>query len=211
MYKKYLLNVLLTLFLFSLYGCASYNNAVYESLGYGVVTEEVSSFDGTTKIQAAPTWVNHPDRTGLDMRYQTFLGVTWVSNTPDVVYLVVTKPGSTSVSSYGGSVYTQIKGIDININGKIKTFMASTSTSYSNSGYDTVLKSISTESSNVIIIPYSYLKEMTTAADCKLRMHTSDADETQLFTAETTFGGVKTAIVSIRELIKKVDKVRINK
>lgn len=202
MFRKFFIFYLYFVLLFFT-GCA---NSMYKASGYGVVTEEVSSFDGQITFRSSPTWVYHIDRSEYDTRYQFFLGAFWTDKVPEKAFLILTKPGSSN--DFTGPAYTSIHGVDINIDGKIQSFKTDTPTNFSNSPYSTYLKSIGTKSTNIIAIPYSYLKEMTQAKSCKLKINTSQGEEVQLFTTEKTVNGVDTAIVSIREMISRIDKFK---
>ncbi len=100
------------------------------------------------------------------------------------------------------------QGIDINIDGKISSYKAQQLTNLSNSGYNTVSKTIYTSSKNTVVIPYEVLEKMVSAKNCRLRIHTTEGNQDIDFSAASIPGGKATAIVSIKEFMTKVAKVK---
>jgi len=196
--KLFLIAVITALFL-SLSGCAGMADATAKMAGLGVVTEEVSTFDGAKIVEVSPNWLYDPDGSwGNSVK----LGARWSSATPDYVVLVLSY--SSNVSGYGKS-YISLSGIDINIDGDISSFSSNKPTDLDSSGYNSVSKTIYTESSNAVVVPYSVLQDMVTAHDCRLRIHTSEGYEDSRFSIERIPGGQGTAILSFREFINKVN------
>jgi hypothetical protein len=158
--------------------------------GLGVVTEEKSTFDGAIIVNVSPQWLYDPDGSfGNSVK----LGARWSNKSPDHVALVLHSSG-----------YISLQSIDININGDIKSFKSNSLTMLDNSGYNTVSKTIYTESQNSIVIPYQILEDMVSAKDCRLRIHTSKGYEDANFLIERMPGGQGTAILSIKEFMAKV-------
>lgn len=173
--------------LIALVGCA---DMASKMAGLGVVTEEKSTFDGATIVNVSPQWLYDPDGSfGNSVK----LGARWSSKSPSHVALTLQSSG-----------YMSLKSIDININGDIKSYNSGSSTMLDNSGFNTVSKTIYTESKNSIVIPYSVLNDMVSAQDCRLRIHTSKGYEDALFSIERMPGGQGTAILSIKEFMAKV-------
>jgi hypothetical protein len=182
----------------ALSGCAGMADATSKMAGLGVVTQEKSTFDGATIVEVSPNWLYDPAGSwGNSVK----LGARWSSNAPEFVALVLSY--SSTTSGYGAT-YIGLSGIDINIDGDIKSFSSGKPTNLDSSGYNSVSRTIYTESKNTVVIPYSTLERMVTAQDCRLRIHTSKGYEDARFSIERIPGGQGTAILSIREFLEKV-------
>lgn len=198
MFKKLLPIVVAIMVLPALSGCAGMADATSKMAGLGVVTQEKSTFDGATIIEVSPTWLYDPDGSwGNSVK----LGARWSSNAPEHVALILSY--SSDTSGYG-AVYVGLTGIDINIDGEIKSFSSGKSTELDSGSYNTVARTIYTESKNLVVIPYSVLERMVSVKDCRLRIHTSKGYEDARFSIERIPGGQGTAILSIREFMGKV-------
>ncbi len=108
----------------------------------------------------------------------------------------------------GSSVSLGYRATDINIDGMITSYKAQQLTNLSNSGYNTVSKTIYTSSKNTVVIPYEVLEKMVSAKNCRLRIHTTEGNQDIDFSAASIPGGKATAIVSIKEFMTKVAKVK---
>jgi hypothetical protein len=192
-----------TVVLSALSGCSGMADSMGKMAGLGVVTQEKSTFDGATIVNVSPTFLYDPDRkwSGNSVK----LGARWSSGSPDYVALVMQYSGD--VSGYG-SAYASLTGVDVNIDGELQSFSARSSTSHDSSGYNTVTKTIYTDSKNSVVIPYSILKQMVDAKDCRLRIHTGKGYEDAVFSIERIPGGQGTATLSIREFMDKVSLVK---
>jgi hypothetical protein len=135
------------------------------------------------------------------------LGALWSSNTPDSVKLVLSY--SSDVSS--GATYLGFAGISINIDGKISSYSTGKSTTLGSSSYNTVSKTIYTQSENSVVIPYSVLQSMVSAKSCKLRIKTTSGYDDIDFSTSHILGGKATAITTIRSFMIKVDNVKEGK
>jgi hypothetical protein len=124
---------------------------------------------------------------------------------PEHVALVLSYSSNTSGS---GAAYVGLSGIDINIDGDIKSFSSGKPTNLDSSGYNSVSRTIYTESKNAVVIPYSILERMVAAKYCRLRIHTSKGYEDARFSIERIPGGQGTAILSIRDFIEKVGALK---
>lgn len=183
----------------ALSGCAGMADATSKIAGLGVVTQEKSTFDGATIVEVSPNWLYDPEASrGNSVK----LGARWSSNAPEFTALVLSYSSNTSGSS---AAYIGLSGIDINIDGDIKSFSSGKPTDLDSSGYNSVSRTIYTESKNTVVIPYSILERMMSAKDCRLRIHTSKGYEDARFSIERIPGGQGTAILSIREFIGKVN------
>ena len=170
--------------------------------GMGVVSQQTSTFDNSTVIDVSPNSLYDPNSTwGTQLQ----LGAIWSSSQPDQVGLILSY--NSNVSN-GSSAYLGFIGIDINIDGKISSYKAQQLTNLSNSVYNTVSKTIYTSSKNTFVIPYEVLEKMVSAKNCRLRIHTTEGNQDIDFSAASIPGGKATAIVSIKEFMTKVAKVK---
>jgi hypothetical protein len=202
MFKKLLLMLFAIAFLAALSGCAGMADATSKMAGLGIVTQEKSTFDGATIVEVSPNWLYDPNGS---LGNSVKLGARWSSNAPEYVTLVLSY--SSNTSGYGAA-YIGLSGIDINIDGDIKSFSSNKPTNLDSSGYNSVSRTIYTESKNTVVIPYSTLERMVAAKDCRLRIHTSKGYEDARFSIERIPGGQGTAILSIREFMEKVRAVK---
>ena len=167
--------------------------------GIGVVTEEVSEFDGARQVRLSPSFLY---KKGSMMGVSTKLGAFWSSSAPDSVALMLSY--SSNISS--GSSYVGFNSIDINIDGVKATYTTEGSGKLSSSGYNSVSRTIYTKSENSITLPLSILEKMLGAKDCRLRINTSDGYEIAHFSIERIPGGQGTAILGLKEFVGKVKR-----
>jgi|GEM_PF-1225938 len=186
-------------------GCAGMADLTSQMGGLGVVSEKVSTFDGATIVEVSPQFVHDPKHTGFGFNAYK-VGARWNSKVPDYVGLVMSFNSSTGG---GGSVYTNLTGIDINLNGEQHSFTASGMTNHDDSGWNSVSKTIYTESQNTVVIPMALLKAMASSDDCRIRIHSTDGYEDALFSMERRPGGQGLAVLSIREFLDRVETVGI--
>lgn len=179
-------------------GCAGMADATSKMAGLGTVTQDTSTFDGATVVEVSPNWLYDPNGSwGNSVK----LGARWSSNASQYAALIL---------SYGSNVngskaaYIGLSGIDVNIDGDIKSFSTGKPTDLDSSAYNSVSQTIYTESTNTVVVPYSLLERMVAAKDCRLRIHTSKGYEDAQFSMERIPGGSGTAILSFRKFIEKV-------
>lgn len=202
MFKKLMAVLFMSIALPTLSACTSMADATSKIAGLGVVSQETSTFDGSTIVEVSPTWLYDPDGSYGN---RVKLGARWSSNAPNYVALILSYGSNT----YGSSaVYMNLTGIDINMDGDIKSFSSEKPTRLDSSGYNTVTKTIYTESKNSVVMPYQTLERLVAAKDSRLRIHTSSGYEDARFSIERIPGGQGTAILSIREFIDKVRSVK---
>ena len=181
-------------------GCASMADVTSKIAGVGVISEEKSTFDNATIVSMSPAWLYaEGEWLGVPVK----LGARWSSNSPDYVALIMSYSSNTYGSS--SSLYTNFSGIDLNIDGKITSYKATGLTNHSNSGYNTVSKTIYTDSKSSVVIPLKVLKEMLVAKDTRLRINTGDGYVDAQFSIERIPGGQGAAILTMREFVAKVD------
>ena len=185
-------------------GCTGMADSMSKFSGLGVISEEKSTFDGATIVAVSPTWLYDPNGSWGN---QVKLGARWSSSSPDYVALILAY--SSDTSGYGAT-YMSLSGIDVNIDGNIQSFKSGKPTSLDSSGYNTISKTIYTESKNSVVIPYSVLEEMVSAKDCRVRIHTSKGYEDAQFSIERIPGGQGTAILSIREFMQRISALSQN-
>lgn len=183
-----------------LVGCAGMADSVNRMAGIGVVSQDHSSFDGSHTVEVSPSWMYEQ---GVGVKTVN-LGARWTSAVPE--YAVMVLQYKSSVGAYSsGDAYTRITGIDVNVGGEINSFEAGRPTKLDSDAYNIISESISTTSTNQIVVPLSFLYEMVEAEDCRIRVHTSDGYEDSHFSIERQPGGQATAIVAYREFLKRVE------
>ncbi|MFA0813414.1 hypothetical protein [Microbulbifer epialgicus] len=171
--------------------------------GFGVISEKVSTFDGATIVEVSPQFVHDPRHTWKFNTYK--LGARWNSKSPEQVALIMS---FTSSSDNVDFVYTELMGLDINLNGQQYSFVAENLFDYEREGWNSNLNTAYSEIQSSAIIPLKILKNMATATDCKIRIHSNDGYEDALFSMERRPGGQKLAVLSIREFLANVEKKR---
>ncbi len=183
----------------ALNGCAGMADAMSKAAGIGVVKEEKSTFDGATIVTMSPAFLYR----GQGMSSNSInLGARWSSKSPDYV---VFQPSLSSSISSGGSAYVNISKMEVNIDGEISSFETTGLTKHDSSGYNTVSKTIYTESKGSVIVPLAVLKKMMAATDCRIRIYSSDGYEDSLFHVERIPGGQSAAKFSFKEFVAKVE------
>jgi hypothetical protein len=173
--------------------CAGTIYSLHQAAGIGVVEEKKSTFDGATIVKMSPAFLHEETWTGVPI----MLGAQWNSKAPNHVAMILSY--SSSVSS--GRPYMNFSGLDVNIDGKISEYKTSGLTRHDSSSYNTVTKTIYTESENAVLIPLATLQEMMQAKDCRLRIHTSEGYADALFSIERSFDGRSTAILHLSKEI----------
>jgi hypothetical protein len=180
-------------------GCAGMADSMDQSVGLGVITEDISTFDNSKTISVSPTWfAKDKDSWGAAF---VKLGAAWTDKYPESVTLLLKHESSIT----SGTSYLNINNFSVNLNGEITTFNTSSTTSHESSNYNSVSKDIYTESSNAVVIPLNYLRQMVNSDNCRLRIDTSAGLVEGIFSMERTAGGARTALASIKEFLTKVD------
>ena len=199
----------ITLFLAGIYvvsllqGCASMADSMSQFAGLGVISQEKSTFDGATIISMSPTFLY----SGQGMSASNVkLGARWNSKVPDQVALI---PSYSSSVARGGSAYVNISGMEVNIDGEIKSFRTAGLTQHESSSYNPVSRDVYTKSEGTVVVPWDVLQKMMAATDCRIRIHTGSDYEDSIFSVERIPGGQSTVKFSLKEFISKVDAVRV--
>jgi len=188
--------------LLALSGCASMDDSINKMIGIGVISEEKSTFDGATILVVSPSWLYESKKSWTANPVK--LGARWSSTSPDFVVLDLSYDSSTS----GGATYLNLSGIDINIDGTISSYSTNGSTLLDSSDYDTISKTIYTNSKNSVVIPLALLKSMTTANDCRIRIHTDKGYEDSIFSIERSDSGQGAALLSIKQFLERLDNIK---
>jgi hypothetical protein len=161
-----------------------------QSVGLGVISEDISTFDNSKTISVSPTWfAKDKDSWGAAF---VKLGAAWTDKYPESVTLLLKHESSITT----GTSYLNINNFSVNLNGEITTFNTSSTTSHESSNYNSVSKDIYTE---------SYLRQMVDSDNCRLRIDTSAGLVEGIFSMRRTAGGARTALASIKEFLTKVD------
>lgn len=190
----------ITVIIFSLFliSCASMHKAI---TGEGVITNDVSEFDGDRVISVAPSMLD-PLTSGYFALSAT-LGAEWHSQAPDTVYLVLLYESSTREAS----TYTSFYGVEIKVDGDIREFKTAGMTKHDNGSYNTVSRSIYTDSKNKVAIPFDYFERMLKDDSAMIRIQASSGYEDAKLSTRTK-QGVEMAIVALENFKKEVDKYR---
>ena len=168
--------------------------------GQGIVREKVSQFDGSKSITMSPAVVM---ATSTSTQAGTLLGARWSNKTPNTVYLIL-EHNSQVLSR---NTYSNINSLAINVDGKIYRYKCTTLTDHSSGGYNSVTKTIYTNSRNVVAVPLSLVKRMVAANRCMLQVHTSTGVHEQNFAKEKNMG-VSMAKVHMRKFLAQVAAAR---
>lgn len=192
-------NVCALIICLSLTGCAGMADTASRMANIGVVEQEKSTFDGATTVKMSPAVLY---REGATMGVPFKLGARWNSKTPSHVALILSYQSDVTV---GSSSYVGFTGLSVNIDGKISSYRVNAPTSLDNSGYNTVARTIYTESTNAVVIPLVELKQMLAARDCRLRIETNKGYQDAQFSIERIPGGQATAIIPLREFVGRIE------
>ena len=95
----------------------------------------------------------------------------------------------------------------INVDGKIHRYKCTTATNHNSGAYNSVTKTVYTNSRNVVAIPLSVAKRMIVANTCMLQVHTSTGVHEQNFAKEKNMG-VSMAKVHMRKFLAQVAAAR---
>jgi hypothetical protein len=182
-------------------GCAAMTDTMSAAAGMGVVRQEHSTFDNATVITVSPMPLWAKGSWGNAVQ----LGAHWSSASPDYVALEMSYRSNVNA---GSNMYTDLSGMDINVDGEITHWQTGAPTQLSSSNYNAVSHTIYTGSNNSVVIPYALLQRMVAAKDCRLRIHTDEGYEDAQFNIERIPGGQATAIHSIRKFMAQVDATR---
>lgn len=183
------------LFIFTLAGCAAQMDAF---AGLGVINEEVSTFDNKRVVSVSPTWVANDGTLGVA---STKIGAIWNESNPNDVLIVLKHDGSTA---YSTDVYKSYDSLGVNIDGDIRTFKVSGSTEHTSSNYNTVSRSIYTESTATVNMPLDYLRKMVTGNTVTVRFNSTHRYEDGIFSKETGTMDQQMAKARIIEFLKRI-------
>ena len=176
-------------------GCAAQMDAF---AGLGVLEEEVSTFDGKRIVSVSPTWVAGD---GPLYAASTKVGAIWKESSSDEVLIILKYDGATGYSS---DVYKSYESLSVNIDGNIKTFKTAGITEHTSSNYNTVSRSIYTESTAIVPMPLEYLKAMVEGEKVTLRFNSTHRYEDGIFSRETGTMDQQMAKARIVEFLKLI-------
>ena len=202
MFKKITVLLAMIAVAFSLHGCAGMADAMSKAAGIGVVKEEKSTFDGATIVTMSPAFLY----SGKGMSSNSInLGARWSSKFPDHV---VFQPTHSSSISSDGRAYVNISKLEVNIDGEISSYDSAGLTKHDSSSYNTVSKTIYTESKGAVVLPFSVLQKMMAATDCRVRIYSSSGYEDSVFHVERIPGGQSAAKFSLKEFIARIESAK---
>ncbi|WP_444941223.1 hypothetical protein [Microbulbifer sp. ZKSA004] len=193
--------LLVFLAVMALSGCTGMADAMSKMGGQGVVTEKVSTFDGAKVVEVTPQFLYNPKRL-MGNSYK--LGARWNSLSPGYLALIMEYSSSSSMDS----AHVNLTGLEVNISGSIYSFKTAELTDHSNSGWNSVSRTIYTTSTNSVAVPIGLLEEMLAAEDVRIRIHSGDGYEDSVFSEERIPGGQPTALLSLREFMARVQAIK---
>jgi len=179
--------------------CSGTYEAMNHAAGLGVIKSKESTFDGSKVISMTPSILYRKELIGESFQ----MGATWTESNPNMIGLHIVHNSSTR----SARSYLSIQGMDINIDGNITHHKTTSLTSFDNSGYNTVAKTIYTKSHNTVIISLSKLEKMLAANDCRLRIRTSRGSHDRIFSREKN-GGAPLAKYDLKKFIAKINSAR---
>jgi len=187
--------ILILLLALTVIGCASVADSLDKATGVGQLTSS-KDFEGNYQVVVTPTYLNDGGMLNNSVR----MGAYYNESMPDTVVLSMVYGSDTN----GRAIYTSIDGVSIKINGEVERF-DTYGTRLSHDGWNTISKSIFTESESTIAIPFELFKKMIAAKNCDLRIHTSSGYENADFTIERNSGQAlaKLAFMKLYEDMKK--------
>lgn len=156
-----------------LISCGAINNFA----GLGVVKDQKSDFDNSRSVTVSPNFLGSPSITKL---CYLKMGLLWNEKSPKTAKLIL----SYDSSSGSGKSYTTFQTLGVNIDGNINYFTPSW-TDLSHSRYNTVSRSIATNSTATVNVPLSYIQKMVHGNDVRI---IANGFNTGLFHKETNSG-----------------------
>lgn len=147
------------------------------------IDQRVESFDGTHTVELAPAplYTGKPDQEASPYR----MGALWNSASPDNVVLTLQYRSSTE----RGNLYTEFRGLDVNVGGQQQHFAVLGSTGQQSSPLQPSNdrqpgKPIWTSSNGSVAVPVTLFRQMLTASDVRLRIRTSNGYSDVLFSVD---------------------------
>lgn len=189
--------LLITASLVAFAGCAGMADAASAVAGLGRISEKTSTYDGKRIVTVSPAPLYDP-QSWLGVPF--FLGAQWNEAHPDFVGMILQYRSSSSSSV----IYVSFHGLEVNVNGKEYKFDSGGNTNHSHGTYNTVTRTIYTESSSVIPIPLELLKEMLESERCTIRISSSEGYADALFSQERIPGGQGTAKYYIKSMLERI-------
>ena len=169
--------------------------------GQGIISEKTSAYDQAKVLTMSPAGVKVL-RSGTTGIYPQ-LGAVWSSTAPSSIGLILQHNGATGLAGANSQLYVNIKGLDVNIDGKKHSYNTTGGTSLDSSRYYNKVSGFSTSSSNSVIVPKSVVQKMVNAQSCILRVRTNKGSAELDFSNEGV-AGVKFARPFLREFLAKV-------
>lgn len=193
-----LTNIAVLLASVALTSCATMSDTADQLSGLGKIEDRVSEFDGARTISSQPTHLQPLSGSMTGPYYR--LGASWTSKAPETIALVFMH--SSSIGS--GNAYTNFKRVDINAGGQVTSFEMATATALDNSSYNSVSKTIYTQSTAFAVLPLDYARGVFSNPDCKMRIVSSDAAFDADCAADRTTAGQATGALRVREVLGKI-------
>lgn len=183
----------------TMFGCSGIADSLDKAAGTGQLTSS-TDFQGNYQVVVTPTYLND----GGTFNNAVHLGAYYNESIPDTIVLNLVYGSSTNAET----IYTSLDGISIKIDGEVKRFDSGV-THLDHDGWNTISKSVFTQSESAVVIPFDVFEKMIAAKNCDLRIHTGNGYEDADFTIERNSGQAlaKLAFVKLHEDIKKHKKL----
>lgn len=179
-------------------GCQSMADMADNAAGLGTIETQESSFDDSKFITLSPDALYHEDApwTGVS----TKLGAVWASTTPEYIFLTLKDESNISSSnSYklfeSLSVKTEDGITELPING----------TTFTDDGYNSVTKTIHTQSTSTVRLKLADLESYLNSETCVFKITRSDGYELADCKVDRIPGGKKTAILGLKKVLNEIN------
>ena len=170
----------------TLTSCATMVDTADAFAHMGVVSEEVSTFDGATIVAVSPTWLYNAE---TDTYNAYKLGGRWNSSQPDYVSLVIRFEAS--------GRYVVFEGVKLRIGDTVVESRAGRT--HPESSYDAFIDNIDTTSTASVGITLDTLDRLLAAPDARIRIMSSSGYEDSTFAIDRTPHGQRTARAALKE------------
>ena len=160
--------------------------AIDQVAGLGVFSERKYDFDGAYEIAVTPARLAGGDGTG---QAAIFMGARWKDSDPDTVQLELKYSGAVGgiaeAFSSNTEAYLNINLLEIRAENQPLGEYKAGLTDHDSSKYNTVTGSIYTDSTAFVAVPFAVFKQMLSASDCRIRIHTNEGYVDVLFSLES--------------------------
>jgi len=165
--------------------------------GLGTIDTQISSFDDSKIITLSPDALYHEDApwTGVS----TKLGAVWASTMPE--FITLTLKDESNISS--SNSYKLFESVSVKTENGI-TPLQINGTTFSDDGYNTVTKTIHTQSTSTVRLKLADLESYLNSETCVFKITRSDGYELADCKVDRIPGGKKTAILGLKKVIDEI-------